>query len=142
MRRCETCIMTRQRQRVGVYLYSWTTNGGERGYIYLCFWNTRYASFLPSSFSAIISVFCYLEDVWWIRSRERWVAKKFKWRFFLLFSLVTLLLRFLFSDCCSSWASKKFFPPFLGDNIYKYRVLLIFVWSRSTWKSRFFPNSW
>lgn len=99
MRRCETYIMTRQRRCT----YSWTTNGGVKEDIYIYVFGTwRCVSFLSSSFSAIISVFCYSEDIWWIRPRERWVAKKFERRFLLLF-LSLLFISFSFRIVVQVW---------------------------------------
>lgn len=97
--------------------------GGERGYIYLCFWNARCVSFLSSSFSAIISVFCYSKDIWWIRPRERWVAKKFERRFFFLFFSL-LFISFSFRIVVQVWV--KNFCSFL---VYRFLLDLIYLFS-------------
>lgn len=97
--------------------------GGERGYIYLCFWNARCVSFLSSSFSAIISVFCYSQDIWWIRPRERWVAKKFERRFFFLFFSL-LFISFSFRIVVQVWV--KNFCSFL---VYRFLLHLFYLFS-------------
>lgn len=131
MRRCETCIMTRQRRCT----YSWTTNGGERGYIFMflghavCIISSLF--FFCNNIGFLLLGRCMVNTLAWKVGREKVWAKVFL-LLFSRYSLFRFLLELLFK-----FGMKNFYPFLVYYSLfslfYLFYLFLFFFFAFIIW---------